>query len=326
MSVPLAILLGVLVSASLACGGGDDSDDATGVTPTRSDRRTTFGTTGTPAATAAPTDVIAGPTQRPTRMPTPDPGPAPGEDPQGDQLLYLALGDSLSEGIGASKEKRTAWVPLVSIGLGGEYELLNLGVAGDDSEELIEDGPLDRALAEISQRKGDGVPDNEVAAISLEIGGNDLLDIYFDLVIPGDCPTVIESFQRPDCVQRLEDALARYQPNLRYTLDILQTAAPGVPIYLMTLYNPFSGGSTILDEFGILALEGLDGTVFPEGVNDIIRAEAAAHPGVVLVDWYPLFLNKQQEYISLDFIHPNDTGHRVMADAVLTAMAQSGLP
>lgn len=244
----------------------------------------------------------------------------PGDDPMGDQLLYLALGDSLSEGIGATDERRRGWVALTAIGLGPAYELLNLGVAGDDSRELIEDGPLDRALAEIASRAGDGVPGNEVAVITLEIGGNDLLDIYFDVVIPGDCPTVAESLQRPECVRLLEDALARYRPNLDYTLDTLQAAAPGAPIFLMTLYNPFSGGSTVLDEFGVLALEGREGTVFPEGLNDIIRSEAASHPGVVLVEWYPLFIGKQREYISQDFIHPNDTGHRVMADAVLSAM------
>jgi lysophospholipase L1-like esterase len=88
----------------------------------------------------------------------------------------------------------------------------------------------------------------------------------------------------------------------------------------MTLYNPFSGGASVLDEFGVLSLEGQDGTPFPEGLNDVIRAEAAAHPGVVLVEWYELFLGKQRDYISQDLIHPNDTGYRVMADAVLAAI------
>jgi lysophospholipase L1-like esterase len=149
-----------------------------------------------------------------------------------------------------------------------------------------------------------------------------LLDIYFDLVIPGTCPSVVESLNRPECVGALQEALDRYRPNLVETVEALQAAAPGVPIYLMTLYNPFSGGASVLDEFGVLSLEGQEGTPFPEGLNDIIRAEAAAHPGVVLVEWYELFLGKQREYISQDLIHPNDTGYQVMADAVLAAILQ----
>jgi len=94
----------------------------------------------------------------------------------------------------------------------------------------------------------------------------------------------------------------------------------------MTLYNPFSGGARTLDEIGVLALEGQSGTPFAEGLNDTIREEATAHPGVVLVEWYDLFLGKQGEYISQDLIHPNNTGHAVMADAVLAAMVGVGLP
>jgi lysophospholipase L1-like esterase len=60
-------------------------------------------------------------------------------------------------------------------------------------------------------------------------------------------------------------------------------------------------------------------------LNDVIRQEGEA-AGVHLVEWYELFLGKQPEYISQDLIHPNDTGHQVMADAVITAMSAAGLP
>jgi lysophospholipase L1-like esterase len=267
------------------------------------------------------------PTPSPTRSPanpTPTLAPAPGEDPQGDQLLYVALGDSLSEGIAASDRKRTAWVPLVAKGLGDGYELLNLGVAGHDSQELIDEGPLDTALTEIANRERDGVPGNEVALITLEIGGNDLLDLYFNLVLPGLCPTVQEGLERRICVRELRSAIDGFVPNLRETLDALQAAAPEAPIFLMTLYNPFSGGSYNLEQIGILALEGMEGTPFPEGLNDEIRKEAAGRDGVYLVEWYEPFLGKQGEYISLDFIHPNDAGYAVMADSVLAAIEGAG--
>jgi hypothetical protein len=93
----------------------------------------------------------------------------------------------------------------------------------------------------------------------------------------------------------------------------------------MTIYNPFSGGASVLDEMGVLSLEGQEGTEFPRGMNDIIR-EVGDEAGVSVVEWYELFLGKQSEYIALDLIHPNDTGHAVMAAAVTEAMALAGLP
>ncbi len=265
-------------------------------------------------ATELPTGSVV--TAAPTVTPKPEPtGPRP---------LYLALGDSLSAGIGASDEPSQGWVGLVSAAL-PEWDLLNLGVSGDDSRELLFGGPLDEGLRHIALRAADAEPGNEVSAITLEVGGNDLLDIYFDLVLPGDCPSVIEALRRETCVRALESALAAYRSNLAETLNRLIEAAPETPIFLMTLYNPFSGGASVIDEIGVLTLEGQEGTPFPKGLNDIVR-EAGAEAGVTVVEWYELFLGKQSEYIAFDLIHPNDTGHAVMAEAVVEAMALAGLP
>ena len=307
----LVSVAGLLLFA-VACGGGDNSSTAT-PTPT------------TEATTAV---AISTPTPSPFFTPTPTAatGLAPGEDPMGDQMLYLSLGDSLAYGNGASDHKRTAWVPLVAESLGSGYELVNLGVPGYTSDDLNNQGELDQGLSEISSRANDGVPGNEVGVITLEIGGNDLLNLYSSLVLTGLCPSVVEALQRPQCVDGLQNALDAFKPNLEHTLDELTAAAPGVPIFLATLYNPFSGGSQTLDEIGALALEGQQDTPFPDGLNDIIRAVGAEYPDVHLVEWYDLFLQKQSKYISQDLIHPNDTGQQVMANAMISAMTDAGLP
>src|SRR3990172_1020156 len=303
LATPVLFASVLIAVAFAACGGG--GDPATSPTP------------------GVRTGANATRTVAPPLSPAPTPSPAP-DTPSPGPPLYIALGDSLSAGRGASDASSTAWVPLVHAGLSG-FALLNLGVPGDDSGELLNGGPLDRALGEIEARRNDAIAGNEAAAITVEIGGNDLLDIYFGLVVPGTCPTVTESLRKPQCVQALQDALARYRPNLRQILTGLGQAAPDAPVFLMTLYNPFSGGAGVLDQFGVVSLEGMPDTPFPEGLNDIIRAEGAA-AGVHVVEWYDLFLGKVNEYISNDLIHPNDTGYRVMADAVLAAMREAGLP
>ena len=232
---------------------------------------------------------------------------------------YIALGDSLSEGIGASVRGQSDFVSRVRDGLPGEFELLNLGESGDTSGDLIDHGHLDQAVGEVERRRDDDDPDNDVKLVTLEIGGNDLLHIFSSLVLPGTCPSLAESLAKPRCVQALRDALDGYRPNLATAIDRLQGADPALPIVLTTLYNPFSGGLEPVDELAELALEGAAGTAFPEGLNDIIRAEARRQ-GVILVEWYPLFEGKAGQYIASDLIHPNDEGYRAMAEAVLDAV------
>ncbi len=237
--------------------------------------------------------------------------------------LYIALGDSLSEGSGASNAEKTAFVALVHAGLGPGVELLNLGIAGNTSEDLISSGPLDRAIAKILEREQDGVAGNEVTIVTLEIGGNDLLSLFFELVITGVCPSVERGLQKPQCVDELSAVMHEYEANLETALDRLDETGADFDLFLMTLYNPFSGKARLIDELIELSLEGMGGTPFEKGLHDIVRDQAEAH-GAHLVDIYPLFDGKGFDYIASDSIHPNDEGYRAIADALLSAIDGAG--
>src|SRR3990172_8133666 len=97
--------------------------------------------------------------------------------------LYIALGDSLAFGVGASDPPGKGYVgrtfdalrksdPYRQSGL----ELLNLSVPGATSSDLlVPGGQLESALKEISLRQGDASsPGDDVGIISMDIGGNDL--------------------------------------------------------------------------------------------------------------------------------------------------------
>jgi len=234
---------------------------------------------------------------------------------------YVALGDSLSEGVGASDQALTAFVLLVHQALGDDFELINLGHSGDTSRDLIDHGHLDEAVAAIEEQNGDDDADNDVKLVTLEIGGNDLLDLYFADVVSGTCPDLQTALEKPECVNPLRTAFERFEPNLDTVLERLRAADPAVTIALLTLYNPFSDTIPVIAELAEVALEGRADTPFAEGLNDIIRATGGEH-NVVLVDLYPLFEGKAQELIAQDLIHPNDAGYRVMADAVLAALEE----
>ena len=234
----------------------------------------------------------------------------------GDRWLYLALGDSLSEGVGASDPNGTGFVPLVHDSLDG-FELMNLGHSGDTSTDLIEHGHLDRAIDEIEGRNGDENAANDVRLVTLEIGGNDLLRIYFSLVQTRVCPDVATALEKQVCVDALRSALDGFGPNLEAALDRLHEADAALPIVLLTLYNPF--GHLPEGKLGALSLEGRPDTPFPEGLNDIIRSVAEGRDSLSVVDLYPLFEGRSEDLIAGDVIHPNDAGYEVMADAVIAA-------
>ena len=233
-----------------------------------------------------------------------------------DRPAYIALGDSLSEGVGASDPRATGFVPLVHEKLDEEFELVNLGHSGDTSRDLLDHGHLNQAITEIQERNRDDDPDNNVRLVTLEIGGNDLLRLYFSLVVTGICPDVETGLKKPECVEPLASALGSFQPNLQAILEKLQAADPSLSIVLLTLYNPFPGGA---GEVGELALEGRADTPFPEGANDIIRS-LARERRLILVDVYPLFEGRAGELVSGDAIHPNDRGYLLIANAVLEGL------
>src|SRR6266542_1102021 len=306
--------IAVVLAVASSCGGSSD-DPKSSSTPAAS----------TPASTSRASPVSSAPPESSSAIPLAHLRVTPSKDGRISGPLYIALGDSLSAGVGATGfDPKKGFVGLVHDALPPDFALLNLGVAGFDSRELIDKGELQRATTEIKDRNGDRNPDNDVKAVTLEIGGNDLLDIFFDFVLPGRCPSVAEGLQKPECVQQLRNALDLYEPNLDKILSTLQQADPQLNIFLMTLYNPFSGASPVLDELGELSLEGRPDTPFPEGLQDIIRRQAQAH-GVHLVEVYPLFEGKAHEYIAGDTIHPNDTGYRVIADAVIAEMRAAGV-
>jgi lysophospholipase L1-like esterase len=239
--------------------------------------------------------------------------------------LYIAVGDSLSYGSAASDPDTTSFVALVHRGFTIDIDLLNLGVPGYTSADLLSERELDIAIGEISARLNDGIEGNEVEAVTFEIGGNDLLSVYFDFVIPETCTSVDQALANDKCVNALIDVLDEYGTNLDTALAGLRATDPDLPIFVLTLYNPFSGRDPEITRIGDLAIEGEAGTPFEEGINDIIR-DVAPRYDVHLVEIFPIFDGRAQELVAFDLIHPNDDGYALMADAVLTAMSDTGLP
>ncbi|MDC0752947.1 SGNH/GDSL hydrolase family protein [Enterococcus innesii] len=136
-------------------------------------------------------------------------------------IEYLALGDSLTEGVG-DETARGGFVPILAGDLEDRYDLNNLvtknyGVAGERSDQILKRVKNDEDLRQdLSQAD----------LITLTVGGNDVLKViqsnFFGLSI--------ETFTEPmeDYKERLKDLFAQIR-------DLNSDA----PIYVLGIYNPF---------------------------------------------------------------------------------------
>lgn len=233
---------------------------------------------------------------------------------------YLALGDSLGWGFGASDPATKGYVPLFGDFLESEDAwdtdlfLNNLSIPGATSGSLI-DEQLPTALAELEARNGDKNPNNDVEVVTVDIGGNDLLALLGSPEYPGPCAGGLTE----DCATAIYSTFTTFSGNFYYTLDELRTAAgPDTPIIVMTYFNSLAGPGCPPDlvPLGEIVLEGDPGLGLPLGFNDWIRLIAAAHdakvadlvPGGV----FPALLGAS--HILPDCVHANDDGYEIMAD------------
>lgn len=251
-------------------------------------------------------------------MPT---GTMPTED---EETAYLALGDSLAVGVGASDESELGYVGLIHAALtadDAEVTLRNLAVSGETSQSMIGGDQLTNAIEVI------GVADPPVQLVTIDIGGNDLLALL------GSDPCASE----PDgdrCGESVATALAAYERNLRQILGELRAAldasAPDARLAIMTYFNPFSGTSAAYEAAGEKALLGSDLRIDCEaattrldaaGMNDMIAC-VGEETDAIVVDIQPAFAGAGLEltHIGEDDIHANDAGYELIAAAFLDAL------
>ncbi len=195
------------------------------------------------AALAALTLVLTGCSDDPEQGATPtatastvtDPPAAPSPSPSatGSNALYLALGDSLAAGYqpGGTELRDTAYPALAAgrlAGDGADLTVENLSCSGETTTSLIEGGRCD--YPEGSQLQAAeatlGAADGQVALVTIDIGGNDLLRCVRD-------SATIDTV----CVA---EGVATVEKNLPGILDRLRTAAgQSVPVLVLGYYNPW---------------------------------------------------------------------------------------
>ncbi len=198
------------------------------------------------------------------------------------------------------------------------HEMQNFAVSGDTSSDLLEflnSGKLDSALSETD-------------AVVVSIGGNDLLGIVFEMI--GSLGITVENgsidfsdvdiFKAAAALSTMEEdvdkALTGFEANLKEISSVLNSKTNGI-IYIQTLYDPLE----TFTDFSMV-------TEFSEEkinkFNEIIKTNAPS--SYTVIDVAADFNGKCAELTriaDLD-IHPNEKGHKVIAEAVDEAFANTG--
>lgn len=252
---------------------------------------------------------------------------------QGDRLtgqgvapLYLALGDSLTAGIGASDPDRFGYPPLlldVFRVAGRNLELSTLArprettdsFLGASASAPVAPSQFDRVLALLRTR--------EVALITLSIGANDLWDLTgsgqpCDLTRARTPVELRMALEAPGCRDVVAARLVQTRMHLATILNGLVQAKPATtPLIVLLYYNPFRLG--LNPELEAIT----DATT--DQLNTAIREAIGPFSGstVHLVDLRAAFAGREARltHASRRDIHPNDLGYRVIAGTVLPSVA-----
>ena len=217
---------------------------------------------------------------------------------------YVALGDSVSSGIGASSPAHN-YVGLLYADYQssvGANQLLNLAQPATTSSTLISGGQLATALADVNAA-------TDTRALTIGIGANDgyigPCTGHWDS--PSVCPFRANYVQ---ILKQLKAALA---------------ADPGAESFkTMTYYNPAAGLGPAQEGpwnkllFGDNLKASCTDVGANVGLTDVIDQEAGKL-GVPVANPYPAFKQNGQSYIYSDHLHPNDAGYAAIAQAFRNA-------
>ncbi len=230
--------------------------------------------------------------------------------------VYVAMGDSLAWGDGASVPDHTGYVPRLAgyfqgASHGGADELINLGVGGTTTGDLLT-GQLVQALQIIND------PATDTRVVTISVGGNDMLNLIND---PSD--SCLADPGSPTCFGLIQSAMLGVATNMPQILYALQAALAKDPgdekVFVLLPYNAFQGTGNPLEPIITLVERGADpgAGCGDTGLDDILACATTTF-GDVVVDSYPLFQGRTLEltHMSEGFnVHPNNAGYEVIAKA-----------
>jgi lysophospholipase L1-like esterase len=198
---------------------------------------------------------------------------------------YVAVGDSLTVGVGSSLFA-PGFVQRYAKGLESHYQTrVKLSVfakSGQTTDDVLKE--LEHPLVKAGMK--------DATVITITAGGNDLIDATKKFLEDKDEKVYVEALQK--CKENMTKIMSKISELKGDCKDIYF-------IRLLNLYNPFP------------TVELADKWVrhFNKHIGKMNLS-----PKQRVVDVYSVFTGKQEQYLSIDKVHPNDLGYEKIAEAM----------
>ena len=221
-------------------------------------------------------------------------------------VTYVAIGDSLTKGVGDSTNQG-GFVPLLAQSLtnetGLEFKAINYGVSGNTSSQI---------LSRIREKKEIGKDLKQAQLLTITVGGNDLRK------------AILEDTSNLD-LDRFEKASKTYEKNLKQIIELARKDNPDLPVYVVGIYNPLylnfpdlTELQTLVDQWNQrteVTLSAYQGVYFVP-VNDLLYKGIDGKSGVTESELGKETVTNDALYDE-DSFHPNNTGYEIIKEAVL---------
>ncbi|HEM4050244.1 TPA: SGNH/GDSL hydrolase family protein [Streptococcus suis] len=222
---------------------------------------------------------------------------------------YVALGDSLTEGVGDTTGQG-GFVPLLAQSLTNDYgyevDYQNFGISGNTSNQILKRMKEKQELKTALQ---------EANLLTITVGGNDLRKV----IIKNIANLKLSTFDKP---------AKEYGKRLESIIQVARKDNPSLPIYVVGIYNPFflslpelTEMQFIVDKWNTTTEETVAKyeNVYFVGINDLLYRGLEGEAGISQ-------LNQSQSNNLLfeeDQFHPNNTGYEIIKKAVLEKMNET---
>lgn len=224
------------------------------------------------------------------------------------RLNYVAIGDSLTEGVG-DQTNQGGFIPLLSNAISEISDVnvvsQNFGVAGNTSTQIYKRMTKEKKI-QSAIKKAD--------VITITVGGNDVMK-----VIRTQLTKLTEnSFEKP---------AQTYQKQLTEIFDFIRDNNPNAQVYVLGIYNPFylnfpdiTEMQDIINHWNQTTQETIaqQKQMYFVPINDLLYQGVNGSKGVTTSDGEVQTITNNALFEE-DHFHPNNIGYQIMSDAVAEA-------